>query len=160
MRKEARHRPSTFTRAPERITGAGFFRIGVVAAALHGAFDAVTYAVPAMVPPYLRLWDAPEVFQTLSPIGISVAVSCVSGVIAVISTAAVEPRHRRAATLAMMITGFWLFSAILLRAVWLSTPWGTIALSLVMGVPRGAAVGWAAARLGTSRLTAPTDEAA
>jgi hypothetical protein len=45
------------------------------AAALHALFDAVLYRVPLARPPYLRLEDAPEGFQFLSPVAVSVAAS-------------------------------------------------------------------------------------
>jgi hypothetical protein len=134
--------------------------VGIVAALLHGAFDALCSQVPLLVPPYLRLDDAPEEFQMLSPLGISIAVSCVSGVIAVISVAAVLPPQRRPAVLGGMITGFWLFSAVLLRIVWLTTPWSAIVVALLPGFVRGAMIGWFAAALMAHRVNAPTDGAA
>lgn len=129
--------------------------IGVVAAVLHGAFDAVTAQFPALVPPYLRLNDAPEEFQMLSPVAVSIAVSSVSGIIAVICVAALLPAHRRPRVLAGMITGFWVFSAVLLRLVWLTTPWGTVGWTLLAGAARGAAVGSVVARL-ARRVSEPT----
>jgi hypothetical protein len=134
--------------------------IGIVAALLHGVLDAVTARFPLLVPPYLRLADAPEEFRMLSPVAVSIAVSCVSGVIAVISVAALLPSQRRAPIIAGMITGFWLFSAVLLRLVWLSTPWGTTVVALVPGFVRGAVVGWAAAAIVARRIIAPTGGAA
>jgi hypothetical protein len=134
--------------------------IGIVASLLHAAFDAVTAQVPLLVPPYLRLADAPEEFRMLSPLAVSIAVSCVSGIIAVISVAAVLPSQRRTPVLAGMITGFWLFSAILLRIVWLSTPWGATVVALVPGIVRGAVIGWAAAAIANRRVTATTGGAA
>ena len=113
-----------------------------LALALHGLFDAVTYRIPHAAPPYLRLADAPEVFQFLSPLAVSIAVCCVSGIIAVIAVVAVEPRHRRPLVLGGIVTGFWLFSALLTRVVWMSTPWSSTALALALGVPRGLAIGW------------------
>jgi hypothetical protein len=134
--------------------------IGLGSAALHAAFDAITAQVQLLRPPYLRLSDAPEEFQMLSPIAVSIAVCCVSGVIAVISVAAVLPQQRRPGLLAGMITGFWLFSAVLLRAVWLSTPWSTTVIALVPGLVRGAVIGWFAASIARRSLSERTDGAA
>lgn len=134
--------------------------IGVLAALIHGGFDFVTSLIPVLVPPYLRLGDAPAEFQFLSPVAVSVAVSCVSGIIAVISVAAVLPEQRRTPVLAGMITGFWLFSAVLLRIVWLSTPWSSILIALLPGFARGALIGWVAATLSARRVSARTGEAA
>lgn len=134
--------------------------VGIVAALLHGAFDAICYRVPLLVPPYLRLDDAPEEFRMLSPLGVSIAVSCVSGLIAIISVAALLPTQRRPAVLGGMITGFWLFSAVLLRIVWLTTPWGAIVVALLPGFVRGAVIGWLAAVLMAHRVNAPMDGAA
>ncbi len=142
------------------LSGRRVAAVAAVAAALHGAFDAVCYRVRPLAPPYLRLWDAPEEFQMLSPAAVSVAASCVSGVIAVIAVGAVLPRQRRPLVLGAIITAFWLFSAILLRLVWLATPWGTTLLALLAGVPRGLAVGWVVARLSAPRVSAATDAAA
>ncbi len=152
------------TNAPSDVPGAVTARtlaaIGLIATGLHALFDAVSAVVPALVPPYLRLGDAPEEFRMLSPLAVSTAFSCVSGVIAVISVAAVLPAYRRPRVLGAMIAGFWLFSAFLLRIVWLSTPWGTLLLSLVPGLVRGAAIGWVIAALTSRRVSARTGEGA
>ncbi len=134
--------------------------IGLIATALHALFDAVTASIPVLAPPYLRLGDAPEEFHMLSPLAVSIAVSCVSGLIAVISVAAVLPAHRRGRVLGAMIAGFWLFSAVLLRIVWLSTPWGTLLLSLVPGLVRGAVIGWVIAAITARGVSARTGEGA
>ncbi len=141
---------------PNAVSAQVLAKIGLVATGLHALFDAVTAIVPALAPPYLRLGDAPEEFHMLSPVAVSIAVSCVSGVIAVISVAAVLPAYRRARVLGAMIAGFWLFSALLLRIVWLSTPWGTLLLSLVPGLVRGAVIGWVIAVLSSRRVSART----
>lgn len=130
--------------------------MAVLAATLHGVCDVMTYGVAMARPPYLRLGDAPEAFQMLSPVAVSVAVSCISGVIAVIAVAALAPPQRRPLMLGGLVTGFWLFSAVLLRALWLSTPWTTTLLASLFGVPRGFAVGWCLARISAARLTAST----
>jgi hypothetical protein len=135
--------------------------LAIAAAALHGAFDAVLYRVPGLVPPYLRLSDAPEAFQMLSPLAVSIAASCVSAVIAVIAVGAIEAPHRSWRTIGLAVTGFWVFSAALMRATWLSTPWSTTALALLAGVPRGFVIGWVLARLVSVRsVSASRDGAA
>ncbi len=141
------------SRRPRTAPGAPFpssrraAAIVLTAAALHAAFDAVTYRLPWTAPPYLRLQDAPEAFRTLSPVAVSLPTSIVGGVIALIAVAALEPRHRRAATLGAVITGFWLLSAALMRVVWLSTPWSVTLVALLAGVPRGFAIGWCVGRI-------------
>lgn len=111
------------------------------AAILHGVFDAITYRLPSAIPPYLRLEDAPEAFQMLSPIAVSISASCVSGIIATIIVVAIEPRRRRPFLLGTVVTGFWMFSAVLMRAMWLATPWSTVGAALLLGIPRGFAIG-------------------
>jgi hypothetical protein len=130
--------------------------LAVTAAAVHGLFDALAYRLPYVVPPYLRLEDAPEMFQMLSPTAVSIAVSSVSGIIGLIAVLAIEPPRRRPVTLAVVVTCFWLFSATLMRIVWLSTPWAETIGGLLFGIPRGVAVGWCLALLSTPRLSAST----
>jgi hypothetical protein len=95
-------------------------------------------------------------FQMLSPTAVSIAVSAVSGIIGVIAVLAVEPPHRRPVVLAVIVTCFWLFSAALMRLVWLSTPWGETIAALLFGIPRGLVVGWCLALIATPRLSAST----
>jgi hypothetical protein len=95
-------------------------------------------------------------FQLLSPVAVSIAVSAVSGIIGAIAVLALEPPRRRPVTLALVVTAFWLFSAGLTRVVWLSTPWGETVAGLLFGIPRGAAVGWCLAHLATPRVSAST----
>jgi hypothetical protein len=71
----------------------------------------------------------------------------VSGLIAAMMVSALDPPRRRLGTIAALVTGFWIFSALLTRAVWLATPWPVTLAAVACGVPRGLAVGWAAARL-------------
>ncbi len=159
--------PAVPERDPERnvpdaptLSGRRIAALGVLAAAIHGAFDALSYCVHAIAPPYLRLWDGPEEFQMLSPVAVSIAASCVSGVIAVIAFGAVVPRQRRPLVLGAVVSAFWIFSAALLRAVWLATPWGITALALLAGIPRGLAVGWMLARVAGPSISGARDAAA
>jgi hypothetical protein len=126
---------------PRPLDGTHLAVLGVVAAALHAAFDAATARWAATTPPYLRSADMPEAFQALSPMAISVAASCVSGVIAVVAFVATAQARRRRVVLGATITGFWLLSAALMRLVWLDTPWSITAVGLLAGVPRGFAIG-------------------
>jgi hypothetical protein len=126
---------------PRPLGGPQLARLGLVAAALHAAFDAASASWAPTTPPYLRTADMPEAFQALSPVTVSVAASCVSGVIAVIALLATEHARRRGAALAVAITGFWLLSAALMRLVWLDTPWSTTAAGLLAGLPRGVVIG-------------------
>lgn len=132
--------------------------LGLLAAALHAAFDAATARLPATTPPYLRTADMPEAFQALSPLSVSIATSCVSGVIAVIALIATEHARRRALALGATVTAFWLFSAALMTFVWLDTPWPLAAVGLAAGVPRGFAIGGLLAALAgrAERADAPT----
>ena len=115
--------------------------LAVVAVVLHAAFDFATASWGATTPPYLRTADMPEAFQFLSPVTISVAASCVSGVIAVVAFVATAQVHRRRVVLGATISGFWLLSAALMRLVWLDTPWSVTAVGLLAGLPRGFAIG-------------------
>jgi len=134
------------------LSGRRVAALSLVAAALHGVFDAITYRLPWAAPPYLRLQDAPEAFELLSPLSVSVAASCVSGVIAAIAIVAVEPgRGRRALSLGAVLTGFWLLSAVLMRLTWLSTPWSVASVGILCGIPRGFAIGAVLARLAGAR---------
>lgn len=139
------------------ISGGRAMSLGGLAAALHGAFDLATWPSRLTRPPYLRLEDMPEVFSMLSPAGVSFATSAVSGIIAALALAAVEPGPgRRAWTLGLVLAAFWIFSALLTQAVWLATPWTLAATSLPLGLPRGLAIGWAMARL--ARAPRPAGE--
>jgi hypothetical protein len=129
-----------------------------LAAVLHGLFDLVTWYSRWTRPPYLRLEDMPEMFSMLSPLGVSIATSAVSGVIAGLAIAGIEPAPgRRATSLGLVLAGFWFFSAVLVHAVWLRTSWTLAATSLPLALPRGLAIGWAAARLAAPR-PAPTPQ--
>ena len=126
--------------------------LGAVAALLHGAFDAVLVRVPAAAPPYLRLQDGPDIFQTLSPLSVSIAASCVSGVIAAIAVVALEPARRNGPLLlGTVLAAFWVLSAVLTRAVWLTTPWPVAGVGIACGIPRGLVVGWCLDRLSGRR---------
>jgi hypothetical protein len=126
--------------------------LGIAAAVLHGACDLATFPSRWTRPPYLRIEDAPEMFHTLSPVGVSVAASAVSGVIAALAVLAVEPAPgRRARTLGIVLAAFWLCSAVLFQAVWLSTGWRYGLTSLPLALPRGLVIGWAIAALSPRR---------
>ncbi|GEJ56417.1 hypothetical protein [Anaeromyxobacter diazotrophicus] len=144
-------RPAPLGRA--RLAG-----LGLLAAALHAVFDVATAQLPATTPPYLRTADMPEAFQALSPVAVGIATSCVSGIIAVIALIATEHARRRALALGAAVTGFWLFSAVLMTFVWLDTPWPVAAVALAAGVPRGFAIGAVLAALAgrPERAAAPT----
>jgi len=129
------------------LSGVRLAVLGLVAAALHAAFDAASTRFGATTPPYLKIDDWPEAFQLLSPVAVSLAASCVSGVIAVIALIATAPSRRRALALGTLVAGFWMLSAALTRIVWLSTPWPTALLSIALGLPRGLAIGWVLGRL-------------
>jgi hypothetical protein len=136
------------------LSGRRVAALSVLAAALHGAFDAVTYRLPWAAPPYLRLADAPEMFEMLSPVAVSVAASCVSGIIAAIAVVAVEPgRGRRSLALGAVIAGFWLLSAVLMRLTWLSTPWPVALVGIACGVPRGLVIGAVLSRLARGEVS-------
>lgn len=122
--------------------------LGALAVLVHAAFDLVTYPSAWTRAPYLRVEDMNEAFGALSPVAISIAASAVSGVIAVLALVAFEPAPgRRARSLGVTLAAFWIFSALLTHAVWLSTPWTYALVALPLGIPRGLAVGWILARL-------------
>lgn len=117
------------------------------AALLHLGFDIACSAVSWARPPYLRTEDLPEVFRELpfvsAPVAVSLAASAVSGILAAIALAAVEPgAPRRRRQLVGIVTGFWLFTALLTWLVWLSTPFVRALPGIALGLPRGLAVGW------------------
>ena len=121
--------------------------LGAVAALVHAAFDLVTWPSSWTRAPYLRLEDMHEAFGALSPVGVSIAASVVSGIIAALALAAFEPAPgRRARTFGLALAAFWIFSALLTHAVWLSTPWSRALVALPLGIPRGLTVGWLLAR--------------
>jgi hypothetical protein len=129
------------------LSGARLAVLGLIAAALHAAFDAASTRFGPTTPPYLKIDEWPEAFQLLSPVAVSLAASCVSGVIAVIAVIAASPSRRRALAIGGLVAAFWILSASLTRLVWLSTPWPTALLGIALGVPRGLAIGWVLARL-------------
>jgi hypothetical protein len=130
------------------ITGGRALALGLLAGAVHGLFDAATWPSPLTRPPYLRLEDMPEVFSMLSPLGVGIATSAVSGIIAGLAIVAVEPaRGRRVWTLGLVLAAFWLFSALLTQAVWLRTSWALAATSLPFALPRGLVIAWLVQRL-------------
>jgi hypothetical protein len=136
---------------PRSQGGALLAALGLTAAALHAAFDAAAASWSPATPPYLRTADMPDAFQTLSPVTISVAASCVSGLIAVIALLVTERARRRGLAIGAVVTGFWLLSAVLMRLVWLDTPWLTTAVGLLAGVPRGFVIGGVLAALAERR---------
>lgn len=134
--------------------------LAALAAAVHLAFDAAQSAVAWLRPPYLRFEDMPEAFRELpfvsAPVAVSVASAAAGGVLAAIALAAVEERApRRRRLLVLLVTGFWLFSAVLSWGTWLSTPFLAALPGILMGVPRGLAIGWLLWRLSPPRLGAP-----
>ena len=129
------------------LSGARLAVLGLVAAALHAAFDAASSRFGPTTPPYLRLEDWPEAFRLLSPFAVSLTASCVSGVIAVIAVVVAAPARRRGLVLGALVAGFWIFSASLTRLVWLATPWPSALVGIALGVPRGLVIGWVLARL-------------
>jgi hypothetical protein len=142
------------------LSGRRVAALAAAAAALHGAFDAICYRIPLAAPPYLRLEDAPEAFQMLSPVAVSIAVCSVSGIIGAIAVTVVQPRQRRPLVLGSIVTAFWMFSAVLMRLFWLSTPWSVTAVGLLLGLPRGLAVGWCLALIARGSVSGSTGEEA
>ncbi|MFL5300493.1 MAG: hypothetical protein ACJ79R_09140 [Anaeromyxobacteraceae bacterium] len=134
--------------------------LALAAAALHGGLDALCSAAALTTPPYLRLGDAPEVFQLVSPLAVSIAASAVSGIIAAIAVSIVGAARARRRALGAALAGFWLFSAVLLRLTWLDTPLLPTIVGLACGIPRGFAVGWALSALSGARVSAATEGAA
>jgi hypothetical protein len=129
-------------------SGARLAALGATAALLHAAFDALSTGA-GVAPPYLRLDDAPEVFRLVSPVAVSVAASAIGGIIAAICLVVVAAAARgvRALPLGAAIAAFWIFSAVLARLAWFTTPPGASIAAIACGVPRGLAIGWALASL-------------
>lgn len=121
--------------------------LGLGAALLHLGFDLACAQVSWARPPYLRMEDLPEAFRYLpfvsAPVAVSIAASAVSGLLGVIALLAVEPgTGRRRWQLTRLVTGFWLFTAVLTWLVWLSTPFLRALPGMALGLVRGLAVGW------------------
>jgi hypothetical protein len=134
--------------------------LGGLAALLHLGFDAALYPLRWARPPYLRLEDMPEAFRQLplvsAPVAVAVAVSVVGGLLAVISLLSVEPAApNRLRLLAGLVTGFWMFSALLGWFTWQETPFRSVAVALLLGLPRGLAIGLALERLSRVAPAAP-----
>jgi hypothetical protein len=126
--------------------------LGALAALVHLALDALLSPFPWARPPWLRLEDMPEAFRELplvsASVAVSIAASVVGGLLAAIAVAAVEPgAPRRGRMLAGLVTGFWLFSAVLTWLTWLQTPFLVALPGILLGIPRGLAVGWLLWRL-------------
>jgi len=136
---------------PHASSSQRLFAPGLVACLLHLGCDALLGRIAWARPPYLRLEDMPEPFRELpfvsAPLAVSVAASVVGGILAAIALAAVEPAvPRRGRLVTRLVTGFWIFSAFLSWATWLSTPFLTALPGMALGIPRGLLVGWAALR--------------
>jgi hypothetical protein len=126
--------------------------LGALAALAHLLLDAAVSRAPWARPPWLRMEDMPEAFRQLpfasAPVAVSLGASGVGGLIAVISLLAVEPdAPRRRLLLVGLVTGFWLFSALLTWLVWLETPFLVALPGILLGIPRGLVVGWLLWRL-------------
>jgi hypothetical protein len=139
--------PTAIGPTPARVAA-----LGGLAALLHGTFDAALYPLRWARPPYLRLEDMPEAFRQLplvsAPVAVGVAASAVGGLLAVISLLSVEPAApARRRLLVGLVTGFWAFSALLGWFTWQETPFTSVALALLLGLPRGLAIGLALERL-------------
>lgn len=137
---------------PPSPTTARVAGLGGLAALVHLACDAATYPLGWGRAPYLRLEDMPEAFRQLplvsAPVAVSVAASLAGGVLAIISLQAVDPGAPRRRRLLMgLVTGFWLFTALLGWATWLSTPFAKVLPGVALGVPRGVGIGWLLWRL-------------
>jgi len=133
--------------APPRRASLPTPALGAAAALVHLGFDVACGAISWARPPYLRTEDLPEVFRMLpfvsASVAVSVAASAVSGLLAVIALLAVEPdAPRRRRQITGIVTGFWLFTALLTWLVWLSTPFTRALPGIALGLPRGLAVGW------------------
>jgi hypothetical protein len=134
--------------APPRRTAS----LGALAALVHLSLDALLSPFPWARPPWLRLEDMPEAFRELpfvpAAAAVSVAAAAVGGLIAALSLLAVEPgAPHRGRMLAGLVTGLWLFSALLTWLTWLQTPFLVALPGILLGIPRGLAVGWLLWRL-------------
>ncbi len=119
--------------------------LAFVAAVLHLACDLAATLLPVATPPYLLLAFAPEAFQALSPLAVSIAASAVNGIIAAIALAAIEPAAartpgRQVAVLGAVLFAFWLLSGILTAVVWLTGAGWRLIGALGFGAPRALAV--------------------
>ncbi len=121
--------------------------LGALAALVHLSLDALLTPFRWARPPWLRMEDMPEAFRELpfvsAPVAVSASASAVGGLLAAIALLAVEPdAPRRGWLLSGLVTGFWLVSAVLTWLTWLSTPFLAALPGILLGIPRGLAVGW------------------
>jgi hypothetical protein len=142
--------------APAPLAARRVALLGALVALLHALLDALLSLAPWARPPWLRLEDMPEAFRELpfvsAPVAVSLAAAVVGGLLGIISLLAVEPgAPHRLRLLAGLVTGFWLLSALLSWLVWLETPFLAALPGILLGIPRGLAVGWV-----LWRLSAPT----
>ena len=127
--------------------------LAALAGLLHLGWDGLASLAPGAAPPHLLLRYASEfVREVLSPLSVGVAFSVVSGILAVIFLAVVDPAaspdpRRRTWRLALWVYGFWAFSELLLALTWLSAPWGLLLGGIAAGIPRAWTVAWALSRL-------------
>jgi hypothetical protein len=135
------------TAAPRRLALAT-----LAAMLLHGVLDLILWRIPWARPPHLRTEDLPEVFRELpavsAPAAMAVAASVVGGLLGLLSLLAIEPGVlRRYRAVAGLVTGFWLFTALLTWLTWLSTPFLAALPGILLGIPRGLLVTWALLRI-------------
>jgi hypothetical protein len=120
--------------------------LALLTALVHIGFDAACSAARWARPPHLRLEDMPEAFRSLplvdSAAAVSIAFSAVGGVLAALGLHAVGRGPRRFQALAGFLGGLWLLSEALTWLTWLSTPLLAALPGLLLGVPRGLALGW------------------
>lgn len=135
---------------------------GLVASAVHLAFDFVATRLPGTAPPYLLLDHAAGPFRDLLSVdrgavlvAVSVAASIVNGLIAGLFGVALEGARRRVTTLGLLLAGLWIFSGGLLALVYLSAPGALLAGSLLAGLPRSFAVAWSVDRVLPRREHSP-----
>jgi hypothetical protein len=115
--------------------------LALVAGGVHLTCDLAASLLPGATPPYLLLPYAPEPFQALSPVAVSIAASVVNGIIAAIALAAIEPAPsrspgRQVMVLAAVLFAFWMLSGTLTAVVWLTGAGWRVAGALALGAPR------------------------
>jgi hypothetical protein len=125
-------------------------RLALTATVIHFAFDLLSRVSVPTTPPYLQLQYMSELFrEMLDMLGVNAisAVTCaINGLIAGVFATALYETGRRGLKLGLLLFSIWLLTGGSTFALYLSAPWSVAVVSLLMGLPRAAAIAWALER--------------
>jgi len=133
-------------------------RLAAVAALIHLGFDSVTQVWTFTTPSYLLLQYMSEVFrEMLGMLGrgaVSLVTSGVNGLVSAIFAVALAEVTNRRRKLGLLLLCLWWLTGGLTFAVYLDAPPAVMAVSLLAGLPRAAALAFFLDRM----LPAPRPE--